>query len=134
MAARLAEVVRMTDALHVQGVPVERRWSQRRTATLMVEIHYQGTMVANCQTLNVGLGGAYINCVSWVLPKGAEFELVFQLGDEHKVRHRLHARVIRASNDGVGVGFRDYDIRAFRTLQEVMRCAAQMAANPSQVA
>ncbi|MEK6748309.1 MAG: PilZ domain-containing protein [Pseudomonadota bacterium] len=114
----------MTDSLQVHGISIERRWSQRRAAMLNVEIHQQGVLIACCRVCNVGLGGAFIDSVTSMLSKGSEFDLVFCLGDAQKVRHRLHAKVVRVGAEGLGVGFRDFDTSAFRALQEVMRHAA----------
>ena len=41
-------------------------------------------------------------------------------------KHKLRARVVRHTADGVGLMFRDFDTSAFRALQEIMKHATQV--------
>jgi hypothetical protein len=56
----------------------------------------------------------------------ADVDLFFLSDDKagSRARHKLSARVVRHTENGVGLMFRDFDTSAFRALQEIMKHAS----------
>jgi hypothetical protein len=107
---------------------IENRWSQRRSLDMDVEILLHGSVIGHTRTRDVGLGGVFL-----FLDKGEhlspeeDVDLMFMSGEQSgsRARHKLRARVVRHTAEGVGLMFRDFDTSAFRALQEVMKHAAK---------
>jgi hypothetical protein len=102
---------------------MERRWTERTPIDIAVDLAYAGTQAGEYRTRDIGLGGVFVE-VSQTADLAAEtpVELIFKLGTgEHLTKHRINARVVRVTDDGVGMMFRDFDASAFRSLQEVLR-------------
>lgn len=102
---------------------MEQRWSQRRKVALDVDIWRQGSALASSRTRDVGLGGVFLEVEGGrVLEKNTEVDLFFLLeAGDHVTRHKLKARVVRITVEGFGLMFKDFDIGAFRALQEILR-------------
>ena len=102
---------------------MEHRWSLRTPVELDVDLIYESVDEMACKTRDIGLGGVFIEGDSQVMPpKNANVELNFILNsDEGSIKHKIKARVVRTSDDGIGLMFRDFDVGAFRSLQEVLR-------------
>jgi hypothetical protein len=101
----------------------ERRWTERTPLNVAVDLAYAGTQAGEYRTRDIGLGGVFVE-----LPKATDLvtetpvELIFKLGEgERLTKHRINARVVRVTDDGIGMMFRDFDASAFRSLQEVLR-------------
>ena len=101
---------------------MERRWTERTSINVPVDLSYGGLQTEDCRTRDIGLGGVFIE-----LPTEANIaaemavELTFKLGaSPNLTKHRINARVVRVTEDGVGMMFRDFDAIAFRSLQEVL--------------
>ena len=101
---------------------MENRWSDRRELQLDVDVFRDGAKVCSCQSRDVGLGGAFLDMQSnEPLAEDENLELVFHLmSEKNPVKHNLHAKVVRVTNDGVGLKFHDFDTSVFRSLQEIM--------------
>ncbi|NOZ52342.1 MAG: PilZ domain-containing protein [Gammaproteobacteria bacterium] len=101
---------------------MENRWSDRRELRLDVDVIRQGEKIFSCLSHDVGLGGAFINfATSRHVDKNAEVELVFHLmGNHQEVKHSLRARVVRITDNGIGLKFHEFDTCVFRSLQEIM--------------
>lgn len=108
---------------------VEQRWSQRRSVALGVDIYRNEALLNKCQSRDVGLGGVFLDLEQGSLQQHQDVELFFTLGENSETRHKLKARVVRVSDDGVGLMFRDFDTGSFRALQEIMRYS--LSANPA---
>lgn len=101
---------------------MERRWTTRTPARLNVDLYFQSMEVVNCQTRDVSFGGVFLELYQWVPPMEASVDLVFRLGEANNYRkYRIPAKVVRATGEGVGIMFRDFDAAAFRSLREVLR-------------
>lgn len=102
---------------------MEQRWSQRRKVTLDVDVlQVDGQRVASTRTRDVGLGGVFIEMADGRPAEHMELDLVFVLDRQgHATKHRLKARVVRTTADGVGLMFREFDTASFRALQEILR-------------
>ena len=101
---------------------MENRWSDRRELQLDVDVFRDGAKVCSCQSRDVGLGGAFLDMQSSEpLAEDENLELVFHLmSEKNPIKHNLHAKVVRVTNDGVGLKFHDFDTSVFRSLQEIM--------------
>ncbi len=114
------------------GVPKhqEQRWSQRREIELTVVVFCEGVRLATCRTQDVGLGGAFV-CMDINKPSmDSDVDLLFKLeghGLSPRTNRKLRAKVVRYTNEGIGLMFRDFDTSSFRTLQEIMRAIPVMA-------
>jgi hypothetical protein len=106
---------------------IENRWSQRRSLDMDVEILLNGSVLGLTRTRDVGLGGVFLLLDDGQpLTSDEDVDLLFMSGEqEGRSRHKLRARVVRHTADGVGLMFRDFDTSAFRALQEIMRHAAR---------
>ena len=101
---------------------IERRWTMRAPIDLDVEMFFQGEESAVCKALDIGLGGVFMKINrSEVLPD-EDVELVFLLGaGSHSIKHKIKAKIVRMSAQGLGLMFKDFDATAFRSLQEILR-------------
>ena len=99
---------------------MEQRWSTRSRIALDVDLVYEGSERKGCRTRDIGLGGVFLEISRDVPPKDATVELTFRLGKDDNTRHKIKAKVVRVSHDGVGLMFRDFDARAFRSLKELI--------------
>lgn len=101
---------------------MEKRWSERKSLSVGVDIYQQGELLESCFSRDIGLGGTFLGTES-VLPvkEDADVELVFHLASQGQdSRHKINARVTRISNHGVGFKFCGFDTGVFRSLQEIM--------------
>jgi len=101
---------------------MEKRWSERKELSVGVDIYQQGELLASCLSKDIGLGGAFLGADSIIrVDEESDVELVFSLASsENSARHKIHARVTRVSDQGVGFKFCDFDTGVFRSLQEIM--------------
>ena len=101
---------------------MERRWTERASINVPVDLSYAGKQTGECRTRDIGLGGVFVELPDEVnLAEETPVELTFKLGTgSNLTKHRINARVVRVSKDGVGMMFRDFDAIAFRSLQEVL--------------
>ncbi|MDH5301815.1 MAG: PilZ domain-containing protein [Gammaproteobacteria bacterium] len=101
---------------------VENRWSKRRSLELSVEVIDQGITLAKSRTRDLGLGGVFVEWVNFPLEENSVVDLLFNLDDAEgrSSKHRLHAKVVRVDDDGVGLSFQDFDTCAFRALQALI--------------
>ncbi len=101
---------------------MEKRWSERKELSVGVDVYKQGELLESCFSQDIGLGGAYLGTESLgSIEKDEDVELVFSLASSGQdVRHKIHARVTRVSDQGVGFKFCDFDTGVFRSLQEIM--------------
>ncbi|WP_455218316.1 PilZ domain-containing protein [Kaarinaea lacus] len=101
---------------------MEKRWSERKELSVGVDIYQQGELLDSCFSRDIGLGGTFLGtATSLPMQRDSDVELVFHLDTEEQIsRHKIHARVTRVSEDGVGFKFRDFDTGVFRSLQEIM--------------
>lgn len=101
---------------------MERRWTERTLINVPVDLSYAGMQSGEYRTRDIGLGGVFVELPKEVtLAEETPVELTFKLGrGDNLTKHRINARVVRVSRDGVGMMFRDFDAIAFRSLQEVL--------------
>ena len=104
------------------GDCMERRWTERTSMTVPVDLSYAGVLTEECRTRDIGLGGVFVELPTEVsLAEETPVELTFKLDTNSGLtKHRINARVVRVCGDGVGMMFRDFDAIAFRSLQEVL--------------
>jgi hypothetical protein len=105
---------------------MEKRWSERKSLRVSVDVYKQGELLGSCFSSDIGLGGAFLAVdESFTMPGSEGVELVFCLaategGEGQSTKHKINARVARVSEVGVGVKFCDFDTGVFRSLQEIM--------------
>ena len=99
---------------------MEKRWSERKDLGLDVDVYQQGSLVGSCFSKDIGLGGAFLSTKTPIeVNEESDVELIFSLATSN-TRHKIHARVTRVSDQGVGFKFCDFDTGVFRSLQEIM--------------
>jgi hypothetical protein len=102
---------------------MEKRWSERKSLQVNVDVYQQGELLGSCMSTDIGLGGAFLTkeCSCPKQPSEASVELVFSLISKgQSTRHKINARVARVTEDGFGLKFCDFDTGVFRSLQEIM--------------
>ena len=100
---------------------MEQRWSTRSRIALDVDLIYEGAERKGCRTRDIGLGGVFLEINREAPPKDSTVELTFRIGrGADAAEHRIMAKVVRVSHDGIGLMFRDFDARAFRSLKELI--------------
>lgn len=101
---------------------MERRWTTRTNVILPVELAWEGGATLRCMTENIGLGGVFVRAPGQAIAEGQNVDLTFSLdAGSTKEQHHLRAKVVRATEGGLGLMFRDFDATAFRSLQRVMK-------------
>lgn len=110
---------------------MERRWATRTPIHVDVGIFYKGGEVGMRKARDIGLGGVFLEAAELPLPLEAHVELIFMLRSAGKpIKHKIRAKVVRATADGVGFMFRDFDAITFRSLQEVLRYREPLDGHP----
>ncbi len=92
-------------------------------AQLDVDLMEEEHLVARSFTRDISFGGAFVAMKGIPRPAlDSKLDLVFKLGDDaHTTKYRVHARVVRETDDGIGLMFKDFDASAFRSLRELLR-------------
>jgi hypothetical protein len=101
---------------------MEKRWSERKSLQVDVDVYQQGELLGSCVSSDIGLGGAFLtkDC-TFNMSNDAGVELVFSLAFQgQNTKHKINARVARVSDAGFGLKFCDCDTGVFRSLQEIM--------------
>ncbi len=99
---------------------MERRWSLRKPVVLDAVLHHQPLGSVRCRTANISLGGVYLDTGRILLPIDAAVALDFIVpaaGNDRRLHHIL-AKVIRVTDEGVGLMFREFSARISRFLQD----------------
>ena len=101
---------------------MENRWSDRRELRLDVDVFRNGQKICSCQSRDVGLGGAFLDMEqAESVAQDDNLELVVHLlSGQTPIKHSLRARVVRVTDQGVGLKFHEFDTSVFRSLQEIM--------------
>lgn len=109
---------------------MEKRWSERKSLQVDVDVYQLGELLGSCFSSDIGLGGAFLTVGdAFDMPKDSGIELVFNLSaGGQSTRHKINARVTRTAQGGVGLKFCDFDTGVFRSLQEIMSYKKNMTA------
>ena len=102
---------------------MEKRWSERKSLQVDVDVYQQGRLLGSCVSADIGLGGTFLtkDCTFPLPGKDSGIELVFSLATAgQNTKHKINARVARVSETGFGLKFCDFDTGVFRALQEIM--------------
>ncbi|PCH60880.1 MAG: hypothetical protein COC05_02960 [Gammaproteobacteria bacterium] len=101
----------------------EKRWSSRQPLRLEVDVECGSSSFTGC-TIDVGLGGAFIQTESYNFEQDKDVILRFQPEQDSRIESTdLDARVVRICDDGIGLMFQNFDADAYRSLKTVMSCA-----------
>lgn len=99
------------------------RASVRTEVPLQVFIHYESKRTPATKVRDLSTEGAFIEMSPEELPEGAHVETVLCFQMEGKpVEYRLSARVVRVTDDGVGLKFDSYDDETYTRLVNLL-CA-----------
>ena len=109
---------------------MERRWTTRTEMNVNLDVATPDSVIADCEILDIGLGGVYIATKGTALSEGTEVELNFQLNTEENTEQTIRAKVVRSYSDGAGLMFRDFDAVAFRVLQKIIKTYGRTAPEP----
>ncbi len=93
-------------------------------------MYCEGYGVTTCRTSDISFGGVFLELEGMGPPVDSPVDLVFHcegVGNQ-PARYKLPAKVVRVSEGGVGVMFRDFDAAAFRSLREIFRTRDEHAA------
>ena len=104
------------------GGKMENRWSNRRILEMGVDIYHDGTKLTTGMARDMGLGGVFLDAaITGRIKVNDHVDLVFHLIENGlDIKHALHARIKRISDDGMGLQFDYFDTAVFRALQQIM--------------
>ena len=85
---------------------MEHRFNQRKEMSLDVMIDHQGLGFVNAQSINVSMGGMFIDTGRIRLPSNSAVKIFFTLDTECNNRtHDISGIVVRSTEHGVGIMF-----------------------------
>ncbi len=85
---------------------MENRFNQRKSISLDVMVDHQGVGLVNAQTINISMGGMYIDTGRIRLPSNSSIKIFFSLNIEcNNQTHDISGIVVRSKEDGVGIMF-----------------------------
>ncbi|KPL28160.1 MAG: hypothetical protein AMJ72_04805 [Acidithiobacillales bacterium SM1_46] len=103
---------------------MEHRWSERKQLPARVTVHSRVDKSFPAILRDLSLGGAFIETAGRSLPVNEPLVLSIVLGpDGDRTYHRLHAMVVRAARDGVGLMCLDCDTGTLGELRAVLDAA-----------
>ena len=99
---------------------MEKRWSLRKDIQLDVVVHHDIAGVIKCKTRDVSLEGMFIETERPLLPIDDQVYLDFILQNDSNNRlHHIRAKVVRITDTGMGVMFREFNPRISHFLRDV---------------
>ncbi|MCF6355798.1 MAG: PilZ domain-containing protein [Candidatus Polarisedimenticolaceae bacterium] len=103
---------------------MEHRYALRKPVTLDVVVTYQALGLVHGRTMNVGLGGMYIETGRVELPVNALIKTAFFLNENgmHKPCS-ADAMVVHSCSCGSGLMFNDLDDELHAALQRLLDCS-----------
>lgn len=102
---------------------IEKRWSSRQPLRLEVDVEFAGSNFTG-QTMDVGLGGAFVETESYHFEQDKDVTLRFSSDQDSRIEaNDLNARIVRVCEGGIGLMFQNFDADAYRSLKTVMSCA-----------
>jgi hypothetical protein len=100
----------------------ETRWSVRKPISLDVDVFYQDQSFSGCATRDLGLGGMFVEFSQASIQPEERVDVVIKLNEGGDTRsHRFRATVAHSAVNGLGLAFKDFTIRDFRMLQNVLQ-------------
>jgi hypothetical protein len=108
----------------IPGGKVDKRWCQRITVGMDVAVYAKaghGTRMFRARTSDIGLGGAFLATHGVELRNHAELQLVLgyvSKGDD--AVERVDARVVRKTQDGIGLRFINMDTRRMHLVRAIL--------------
>ncbi len=98
---------------------MEKRWSLRKSIQLDVVLHHDTAGAIKCKTHDISLEGMFIETDNRTLPVDDTVYLDFILTDGGNKLHHIRAKVIRTTDKGMGVMFREFNPRISHFLRDV---------------
>ncbi len=98
---------------------MEKRWSLRKSIQLDVVLHHDTGGAIKCKTRDISLEGMFIETDNRTLPIDEPVYLDFIVQDGDSRLHHIRAKVIRATDSGMGVMFREFNPRISHFLRDV---------------
>jgi len=104
----------------------ERRWSERYTSQLRVDVYQKQIRITSAVLCNIGLGGLFIQSDSVLqnLDCGQALKLCIShpANTQNDCESALFpATIIRQEKAGTGLVFSDVDVCLFQSLRELLR-------------
>ena len=98
---------------------MEKRWSTRKEIQLDVVLHHDGAGVIKCKTRDISLEGMFIETENSIFPIDEQVDLDFILQNDNSNKlHHIRAKVVRTTNAGMGVIFREFNPRISHFLRD----------------
>lgn len=98
---------------------MEKRWSMRKEIQLDVVLHHDSAGVIKCKTRDISLEGMFIETESSILPVDEQVYLDFILQNDNNKLHHIRAKIVRTTDNGMGVMFREFNPRISHFLRDV---------------
>ena len=97
-----------------------KRWSLRKDIQLDVVVHHDDAGVIKCKTRDISLEGMFIETTSPLLPVDDPVYLDFILQNDNSNKlHHIRAKIVRTTDTGMGVMFREFNPRISHFLRDV---------------
>ena len=100
---------------------MEHRYSKRVPVNINSLIHSRNATDIPGKIKNIGYDGVFIESTSIAFPKGSTVEVEFTL--DRGTEFRLPAMVIHSSESGMGLMFRQHDLRSSSYIKRLIRRA-----------
>ena len=99
---------------------MEKRWSMRKEIQLDVMLHHDRAGVIKCKTRDISLEGMFIETQSGTLPVDEQVHLDFILQNDNSNKlHHIRAKIVRTTDTGMGLMFREFNPRISHFLRDV---------------
>lgn len=100
---------------------MDRRQHPRHEIAVEVDLNCDGTRTTGLKIRNISLSGVFLEPGGYAPPaSGTTVELNFHTSAVQKDGRMLRARVVRVSDQGVGLVFRDFDLEDFHFIQDLI--------------
>lgn len=98
----------------------EHRWCSRKHLALDVNFKFENRSY-RCRTRNLCLGGLFVDLGIAMIPPRSHVQIEVDVYSRGKrIQHRFNTMVAHATLRGYGLSFREFNIKDFRVLQELL--------------
>lgn len=100
---------------------MERRWCERRRIPLEVTVQTaEAGDFLKCRARDIGFGGMFLMTGPVSFQKYQQLTVVLEMPGKPGATHAIPGRVIRSSNDGLGLRFHELGMTDVRVLQDIL--------------
>ena len=97
----------------------EKRWCLRKPIKLDIALHTSQSAVIRCSTRDIGLEGLFVETDKHNINTLSEFDVTIFADEQNNKSHRIRAKVVHATDDGIGLMFQDHSIETIRFMRQI---------------